>query len=115
MPPISVATCWPGGNSPFGQAATVPTASIPSTRGNVTATGKAQTGVQLGTVQPERGDLDQHLSRPWCGDGDVADVERVRWCRCVEHDRPHCRLINVEVREYDLVPMRLTVTSDHSA
>ena len=36
MPPIRVATCCPGTRSPSGAASTTPTASIPSTRGNVT-------------------------------------------------------------------------------
>src|SRR4051794_29583115 len=36
MPPIIVTTGWPTGNSPPGQSATTPAASIPRTRGNVT-------------------------------------------------------------------------------
>src|SRR4051794_5259552 len=36
MPPIIVATCCPGANSPPGSAATTPVASMPGTRGNVT-------------------------------------------------------------------------------
>src|SRR3954468_5290274 len=36
MPPIMVTTCWPTGNSAPGHRATVPAASMPRTRGNVT-------------------------------------------------------------------------------
>src|SRR5437899_5773416 len=36
MPPIIAATCWPSSNSPSGAAATMPVASMPSTRGKVT-------------------------------------------------------------------------------
>src|SRR5712692_11526338 len=88
MPPIMVATWWPTGNSPPGHWATTPAASMPRTRSNVTRC-EALAGMQLGPVQPERLDLDQHPTSRRRRNWELADRQRIGRARPVEDDRSH--------------------------
>src|SRR5262249_30965169 len=52
MPPIIAATCWPGRRSLSGAASTMPTASIPSTRGKVTPSARPRRECSSERFQP---------------------------------------------------------------
>nr|UZC47090.1 SspE [Streptomyces spiramyceticus] len=69
MPPIIVATCCPVLNSPSGSASTVPTHSMPGTRGEGHPLREAEAGVQLGAVQAEGAHRDTEPARRGCGIG----------------------------------------------
>ena len=51
---------------------------MPSTRGKGHALGQAEPGVQLGAVEPEGRDLDQHLPGVRDRHREVADLQRLR-------------------------------------
>ena len=91
MPPIIVATCWPAANSPPGAAATTPVASMPEHAREGHAFGEAQPGVQLGAVEPERLHPDEHPAWARVGDRQLADPERLRRARGLQHDGAHGR------------------------
>ena len=50
---------------------------------------EALTGLQLGSVQPERLHLDEHPTSPRRRDRELADRQCIRWTWRVEDDRSH--------------------------